>query len=359
MFGSIESLAIVIGRELAPYIIALADAVGFVAEKFMSAPTIVKQLTALFLIMGTAVSALVAALLTIHLAMPILAALKVEILSLSLATLGWWAALFAGVVIIALIAQDLYTFINGGDSLIGRLIDSLKSLFVTLQVEFYKAIDYMKAVMATLGSVFKFLWDGYWNVVSSIASSLPGIIASVFPENSFIYKRLMGLISLIQAFGTIAGTVFGAMQFFVNQFTTHALNPLADMISNGLVYALETLSTILGTVFGAMGFYVDQFSTHVISPLISKFDSLGQLLSRVGGFLSGGLGSMLSNLSTSIGLAGGAVGSGNNLSSAVTVNVAGSNASAGQFGKAAQQGTEKGLRGQADAASRNVPKVKR
>jgi hypothetical protein len=68
---------------------------------------------------------------------------------------------------------------------------------------------------------------------------------------------------------------------------------------------------------------------------------------------------MLSNLSTSIGLAGGAVGGGNNLSSAVTVNVAGSNASPGQIGKAAQQGTEKGLRGQADAASRNVPKVKR
>ena len=108
------------------------------------------------------------------------------------AALGMWAGMALGPIIIgtliaaiALLSEDLYTFLQGGDSLIGRFIDKFPALGAALKAVITQAKDFADIFMGIIHGDFEYTAEAFGRMIEHWKDSIKsfvGWLGSFLPE---------------------------------------------------------------------------------------------------------------------------------------------------------------------------------
>lgn len=203
-------------------------------------------------------------------------AMTVATLASRAAVLGLWAGMAIGPIIIgtliaaiALLSQDLYTFLNGGDSLIGRFIDKFPTLGAAIKAVITQAKDMMDILMGILHLDFDYAGDAFGKMIDrwmGYVKSFVGWLGGFLPQG------------LKDFFGMAGGAISG----FATAPTGGSGNiPMAPLIpaavqssvtnsnSRSMVQNDNRTITINGTDIAEIKRYIGQQNAYTAKTLVS------------------------------------------------------------------------------------------
>ncbi len=314
--STLEGVVLKLGEALAPALIQVMKGFTELFQILNTLNPVVYKITAAILLMGVALSGTMAAILSYQLALPTLTLIKNMVLSIKLATMGMWAAWALGAVVLVLLINDIYTFLNGGDSMLGRLSEGtvfLRDMLNWLKRSFNENYEAIRE-MGFLGiEVFKQFLNGAVMMAYYLSKVIQPILTVVVGIFSVFWALLASFFALIQGLGTEFGKVFNG----ISNFVQNVIN---------LVEKLKLSLSDIVKIFSGQGLTL---GLNAIANLLPTFPSLS------------------------------AATAGNNINSTVQVSVGGSNATPSQIANAVVAGNNKSLRGQLATSARNQPKVVR
>lgn len=390
--GAFETLFIKIGKQLAPSLITLAKVIGEVVNWISDLSPETHQLIANLMLLTTVIMAGLTAFMLFKMAMPVLTALKLAFLGLNLQILLIPLAILG----IILIIQDFYTFLNGGESAIGNFLKpypKLKGMVLSI-IEFIKGL--YNTVIATfqnlagsisdLSNVFLVLRTGLYILATILTVVFGAFIlgsATVIIAFTAIFVYIQNwvtwivdlVVNFVTTFADITGELSVTWQLVFSSLAQIVMNYITIWIQSFLTFIQQvrssfvsfftaTIPSILNSSFASISNFISQIYnafSNLVSSVINFFanaflnvipnfissigTSIGNIASQISGLVGGGI-----SIPVAVGAGGGrggfSIGSVNN---STTVNVGGSNSSAGQIagatGRASVNGVGKALAG--------------
>lgn len=405
MKGSIETVAIRIGKQLSPYLIKLANIIADVADWVSNLDPKIHKIIAIIMILTSVVGASILAFagfkMVVPYIMPVLSALKGFILGINLVNV----AIFIVIASLVLFLQDLYVFANGGDSMIGRflkpfpkirqtfleIIDTIKNVYNIVLAAFQNLGLALQQVFGGSGDILEYLIYallGLGGVVAAVVgffllgsatiilalgyiiafiptliSAIKNIIIAIATTIAEIYSKVSILIDAISlTLGQMLTYCIGIFQGFINQviafFTWGFQEQIPQTFSLLSTIVSDTVNSIQNFFSNMINNIISFFSNAFTNVIPSFISGLGSSIASIGSSISN-LITGASNLKATINNTPGIGVGGNNINAYTTVNVGGSNSSPIAIGKAVNGGVKGSLRtGLAGAAKNAVGPVR-
>jgi hypothetical protein len=224
--------------------------------------TILKLVTAAALGLGAAsVIAAVQALIAI------VATLNIAVGTLLLEFIGIPLLIAAGIALLALVFEDLYVWIKGGDSLIGMWLGNWKDFVAKIKTEFGTLIEGLGVIVMAIKQLFTGLWDALAGAFGILRAVWMGDLDLFLVSVKRWAKGLADVISspLILAFGIVETSVALILKMFegiyniaigLGKVLLNMVPPsLTKLISGGINLAASGIGAVTSG-FQAAGNYV-------------------------------------------------------------------------------------------------------
>lgn len=253
-----EGAFIAMGREFAPVIIKIAKFITNVVSAFNQLNPNIKKFIAFLTLAGTAIGGYLATVLTIGPALTKLGSLLLGVQLKALAVPLAIGALLAGV---ALIVQDIITYIQGGESVLGDLVNQFPLLKKVVQ-EIGRFFNENKQAIKEFGffivEVAKEAIEGFKNfgfIIDIVKNIFAGLLTG-FLAGGLLIANLVKL--GFQGFGLLIDVIKNLREILVNLFTQplEFLNGFFDAFVFGIdtvKSALQGLINVFQNIFNVVG----------------------------------------------------------------------------------------------------------
>lgn len=226
-------------------------------------------------------SVVVAAIL---LNLPAILAFAGAAISAALSTIAAWLAaaapilaVGAAIAAVLLIAEDLYQFLTGGDSVIGRLLPDVEAFLAAagarIRGAFRAAVD---AVLGIFASLWNLLPGGFRTAITSVLSIYTDVFRFIAQVVTYYVTSAAGaVVKVFSAAAELLGPVFSALwEFFSSGFSTAA----------GVVQRI--FDALVGAIRAAWHSFVDNAVAPLVDGIKSAFSYVDGLLGKLSGAAS-------------------------------------------------------------------------
>jgi len=285
MKGSIETLAIRIGKQLSPYLQKLANIIGDVANYLSDLDPEIHKIIAQLMILTSVVGASILAFMLYKTVKPYITSLAKEIWALILKINLIHVSLFIGIIALALFLNDLYTFANGGDSIIGRFLAPFPKIKQTLLniIESVKSMyNYMMTAFKDLGLALQSAFGGSGQILEYVIYALLGIGAVIASVIGFF---VLGSAAIILALGYIVSYIPSAFSqaFEFVKFIFSSFGQFLVAVFEIMYYNITSKITIIKESFFTFvqqvkGFFINLFTVEIPGIFNSFISSVGQII---------------------------------------------------------------------------------
>lgn len=163
------------------------------------------------------------------------------------AAFGEFMLIAAAIAIVALAIQDLYVWINGGDSLLGRWLGSWDDFKTKIGSKFG---DFFKPLIDSWNEIFQ-LFQRIWQQLKSSFSQMQPLISQLSDQFSSMWIVVSPILSLIGKF--FIYIIGGAIQFvitvvmwLIEQFLEFMTT--GGFVANAIVTAFKGMAKIIGDI---------------------------------------------------------------------------------------------------------------
>lgn len=334
-----------VGARLAPIVEKVANKLNSMLNSFRALNPYVQELVLMLAGLGLALTTIIALFSGWILVKPALIAVGKAILDIKLATLGLMAAWLIIPAALALIFEDIYTYFQGGDSLLGDLAGN----FPVLKMFLDDIGNWLKEHESDI-QYFAFLF------YELSVKAIDGFMVMGQYLGAF-FEWLMGIFLDV---GLLFTSVVDTWSVLISDFVVYLYNSFLEVVD--IVTSLwqgfwDGLYNIVSTVVNSIATFILETIPNAIK---SAFSSMGDFIAKMGGFFLNGEAQSANfnpaiNPLPSMALAGGS----NTFNNQNIVNVAGTSATPSQIKNAVISGNNQNVRTQLASVSRNQPRVLR
>jgi hypothetical protein len=242
--------------------------------------TILKLVAAAALGLGAAsVIAAVQALIAI------VATLNIAVGTLLLEFIGIPLLIAAGIALLALVFEDLYVWIKGGDSLIGMWLGNWKDFVAKIKAEFATLIEGLGVIVMAIKQLFTGLWDALAGAFGILRAVWMGDLDLFLVSVKRWAKGLADVISspLILAFGIVETSVALILKMFegIYNIAIGLGKILLNLVPPSLTKLISGGINLAATGIGAAASGIKSVAASGIEAVSSGFQSTGNYVPSV------------------------------------------------------------------------------
>ena len=164
----------------------------------------------------------------------------------NLAKLGKVGLIIAGITALSLAIQDLYTYLNGGDSIIGRFVEAAKAKLSELSdfpiISHF--IDLLNELRLLAGTIAKIIGSQFSSAWDSIKEEFSELFSPIFKEFKDEWQIISNFFSdLLNKLHEIDKAILDMMPSI--ELPDLSMDGISDFIKNGLIRAKEAVKGLI------------------------------------------------------------------------------------------------------------------